>query len=345
MSFDNVLGHEHAKELMRATLARGRLGHAYLFCGPDGVGKTLFALELAKRLFCRSDGERPCGDCPDCRMVDHGGHPDLFLIEAEKNSRFIKIKQARELRRTLRLMPVQSNVRVAIMREAERMKQEAANALLKTLEEPAPFAHLILITSRPRALPSTVRSRCQEVRFGPLSADQVRQILSALPEFDEDEVRLAARLAHGAPGRAIQVIESGCLEIYEGVLDNLLALPEGDFFALSDAILDWAHSVSSRLEPQRRRVRELLRLFACAYRDVLLLQLKEPTENLLQPVRSQGPAHLAERLAVSCLLRIQALLWEARRQIDANAAINLVLENLFARIAELQGTKSATLTG
>ena len=225
MSFDDVLGHERAKELMRATLARGRLGHAYLFCGPDGVGKTLFALELAKTLLCRSDGERPCDKCPDCRMADHGGHPDLFLIEAEKNRRFIRIEQARELRRTLRLMPVQSKVRVAIMREAERMSQEAADALLKTLEEPAPFAHLILTTSRPHALPSTVRSRCQEVRFGPLSADQVRQILSALPEFQEDETRLAARFAHGSPGRAIQVIQSGCLEIYEGVLENLLALP------------------------------------------------------------------------------------------------------------------------
>ena len=346
MSFANVLGHKRIEDLMRTAIARNRLGHAYLFTGPDGVGKTLFALELAKALFCTSDGERPCDECADCRMSAHGGHPDLFLVEAAENKRFITIDQARELGRSLTLMPVRSSRRVAVIREAERMQSEAANALLKTLEEPSPFAHLILTTARPRALPSTIRSRCQEVRFAPLSTDNVRKALSSLAEADETELLLATQFAHGSPGRAVQVMESGCLEIFESVIGNIMALPEGDVFGLSDAIFDWAHSVSRKLEPQRQRLRELLRLVACVYRDLLLIKQEPSSESLICSFQSQLPAQLSERLTISRLLGVQDAICKARRQIDANASIRLVLETLLARIADLQDTKErAGMTG
>ena len=336
MSFDRVLGQGRAKEFVQTALRRGRLGHAYLFSGPDGVGKTLFAIELAKVLLCRSGSEQACDQCPDCRMADHGQHPDLHITEAMGVSRVIKIDQAREVRRILHLMPVQADRRIVILREAERMAEPAGNALLKTLEEPAAFALLILTSAQPGVLLPTIRSRCQEIRFGPLSPDQVRQVLSDQPAYGDEEVQFAAAFAEGSPGRAIQVIESGCFEIFDGVVNGMFQLPGGDLFALSDEIREWTRSVSRALEPQRERLRELLRLLSCAYRDVLLLRVAGSKGAPCRSGQGEAPARFAERMRPDRLLRILDAMWEARRQTDANAAINLILENLLGRVAELQ---------
>ena len=336
MSFDRVLGQDRAKEFVQAALRRGRLGHAYLFSGPDGVGKTLFAIELAKVLLCRNGGERACDRCPDCLMADHGRHPDLNVVQAQGVSRVIKIEQAREVRRMLHLTPVQAGRRVVVIREADRMAEAVGNTLLKTLEEPAPSALLILTSAQPSVLLLTIRSRCQEIRFGPLSPDQVRQILSDQGAYSDEEVRFAAAFAEGSPGRAIQVIGSGCSEIFDGVVTGMFQLPDGDLFSLSDGIREWTRSVARALEPQRERLRELLRLLSFAYRDVLFLRLARPKGGLFQPGQGEAPARLAERIRPDRLLRILDAMWEARRQTDANAAINLILDNLVARVAELQ---------
>jgi len=341
MSFDKVLGQESAKRPIRSALEQGRLGHAYLFSGPDGVGKTLLALELGKALLCRGEGARPCDECADCRMVDHGRHPDLTVVQAAEEKRFISIDQVRDMGVYLSRMPIQAERRVVVVREAERLREEAANCMLKTLEEPAPFAMLMLTASRPRALLPTIRSRCQEVRFGPLTSDQVCEVLSTDPDVDPEEVRGAAQFAHGSAGRAMQVLESGCLEVYDRVLDGVLALPDGDVFALSETVLDWARASSKKLEPQRDRVRELLRLLACAYRDALLVGGGGTEEHLCHRARARAMTELADRLSPSRAMRILDAIWEAKRHTDANAALGLVVDNLFVRIGELQTVAAA----
>ena len=117
-----MLGQERAKLLLAAAFAPERLGHAYLFTGPDGVGKTLLAQEAAKALLCRGDGPRPCGACQDCRLFAHDSHPDFLLLEPEGDSRVIKIDKIRELIHTLSLMPVQGDRRVAIIRDADALQ-------------------------------------------------------------------------------------------------------------------------------------------------------------------------------------------------------------------------------
>jgi len=348
MPFNNVVGQKQAKQFLLKALERDRLGHAYLFSGPDGVGKTLLAVEFAKILFCRLGGNDSCGACGDCRMIAHGRHPDLSLVEAEPESRDIKIEQIRDVRDTLTLTPVQAERRVAVIRDADLIGMAAANAFLKTLEEPAPFAHLILTTSRPRRLPSTIRSRCQELRFSPLEPDDIRKILSACaaaelddtsvecPDYTEEEIRKAALFAEGSAVRAVRVIESGCLDVYPAVLDEMLRLPRGDMFALSDAILEWLHSISRKLEPQRRRLRELLRIISCAYRDMLLLRSSALKETLMHRDRADDLGRYAQSLPAGRILSIIEAIWEARRQVDANAALNLVVDNLIARASDLQ---------
>ena len=338
MSFDAVLGQEHAKGLVRAAIDGGRMGHAYLFSGPDGVGKTRLALEVAKVLFCRGEGARSCDACGDCRMVDHNRHPDLLLVEAPEDKRFISIEQAREMGRYLSLKPMQAERRVVVVREVERLQEAAANSILKTLEEPSPFGMLILTTARPRALLDTIRSRCQQITFAPLSAEHVYRILSAHPEFGEDEIRAASRFAQGSAGKALQILEYECLDVFGETLDGALALPRGDTFTMADALLDWARSVSKKLEPQRERIREVLRLLTCAYRDALLANAGAPRAEMLGSDSAARVADLGRRLPSARIMGIIEALWEARRQTDANASLGLVLDNLFVRIGELQTT-------
>lgn len=336
MSLDNVLGHKETKEFFRAMLARDRLGDAYLFVGPDGVGKTLFAREFSKALLCSGKGDRPCDACHNCHLVDGDRHPDLNLIQAAEGKRAISIEQIRECGRYLSLRPVQADHRIVILREADHMAEPAANALLKTLEEPPPYGVLILTTDRPGVLLPTIRSRCQEILFGPLTADQILQILSARSDLEQDDVRGAAQFAEGSAGKAIQVLESGCLEIYSRLLPRMLALPADSTVELSDEILAWARSLSSNREVQRQRVRELLRLLSCAYRDILVLCLDGPHEVLFNTRAAKRLAPAAERLQSEDAMRILDALWDARWQTDRNADLSLVLDNLLAKVASLQ---------
>jgi len=337
MSFHTLLGQDEAKAFVRAALEADRVGHAYLFVGPDGVGKTRLALDLCKALLCRGGQERPCNTCRDCRMAEHGRHPDLLLVQAQENRRQISIDQIRELIGFLSLRPMQSARRTAIVREADRMNDEASNCFLKTLEEPPGSALLVLTTSRPEVLLPTVRSRCQEVRFGPLSPEQVCDILGSRPEFGEEEARLAAHLSAGSAGRALRLLESGSLERYRGLLEGVLSLPERSYLALADEVLSGAAAGPGKREAEREELRVMLGLLSCAYRDMLLLRIGAQDRVPLyhQPV-PQRMAGLARRLSVGRLMAIQEALLEARRQVDANAAVGLVMDNLFAHLADLQ---------
>jgi len=313
------------------------MGHAYLFSGPDGVGKTLLARETAKAVLCRSDKPRPCDACADCRMVAHDRHPDLMLGQAEEEKRAILIGQVREMTRYLSLKPVQAERRVVILREADLIREDAANTMLKTLEEPPPFGMLILTSARPRMLLSTIRSRCQEVPFAPLKSSVIERILTRHPQRDREAIRVAARLADGSAGKALEILESDCLDMYQRTLEGTLALPQGDPFALTDNLLDWAKASarSKTLEPQRERVREILRLLSCAYRDLLVIAVGGAESDLYHHDIARLRA-LGGRLPPGRVLRLLDAVWDARRQTDANASMGLVLDGLFGRVAELQ---------
>ncbi|MFL6207252.1 MAG: ATP-binding protein [Pyrinomonadaceae bacterium] len=215
--FARIVGNQRAREVLRRMLAQRRVPGALLFAGEEGVGKKLFALELAKALNCRAPrGVEACDECSACvriarlatararetgALIDWSEHQDVGVVRAEK--RFITVDQARAIEREMNFRPYEGAARVLIIEEADRLNDASGNALLKTLEEMPPTGHLILLTARPASLLPTIRSRCQVVRFAPLKAEEIEAYLIQNKQRAGMEARLAAQLAQGRLGRAL----------------------------------------------------------------------------------------------------------------------------------------------
>jgi DNA polymerase-3 subunit delta' len=223
-------------------LAEGKLGHALLLAGPPDLGKREVAETLATRLLCtqpRPDG-LPCGACRGCRMApaqEHGLattqlHPDLQRIGLEPNEKGDKLRseitvdQMRRLGQWFALTPAFGGAQVALVEPADAMNNAAANALLKTLEEPAPGRYLLLVTSRPGRLPATIRSRCQRLEFRLPALAEARAWLAA-QGFDGKRLDTALAAARGNPGLAARWLREGGLELREGVVHQLGQLSAG----------------------------------------------------------------------------------------------------------------------
>jgi len=201
--FDSFLGNPRATAILKRAVKMGRLPHAWIFAGPDGVGKKSLAVLLARRLNCLEPrGEDPCARCPSCRKIDAGSHPDLLVVEPDKT--YIKIEQVRAVIREVAYRPFEGKCRVVIFDGAERMRQEAANSLLKTLEEPSSTTVLVLVTTQPYALLLTIRSRAQLLQFNAVSPDRIAEYMVGRLGRKEEEARLAAAFSNGSLTAALE---------------------------------------------------------------------------------------------------------------------------------------------
>lgn len=224
-TFASVRGQERAVALLRRYLASGATPGGLLFAGEEGVGKEKAARAFVSALLCRAPGaDGACGSCPDCRLLASGGHPNLLRIVPETH--FLRIDEIRALKEELSLKAFSDRPRAAILVPADRMTPQAANALLKTLEEPPPGTHLLLVAHRVSQVMPTIVSRCQRIPFFPLPAETVVEILAGLPEAEGRsgvEIRLAAALSGGSPGRALAILPE--LADERGTWLSLLANP------------------------------------------------------------------------------------------------------------------------
>ena len=218
--FTDIIGNDSLKETLARLLTSGRVPNAMLFTGPDGVGKRLFAIEIARSFVCRVSDYEPCGKCPACvragqfdlpdpdekevyKKVIFSHHPDVGTVIAQK--RFILVDAVRDLESEAHFRPYEGRARTFIVDNADKMNPAASNALLKTLEEPASTSRIILVTSRPDSLLATIRSRCQTFRFAPIRTEQVTRFLMETKSMSEPDARLAAKISEGSVGRAAAV--------------------------------------------------------------------------------------------------------------------------------------------
>jgi len=216
--FDHLMGNERVKQILERMLESHRLPGALLFSGEEGVGKKLFALEVAKALNCPTPrGLEGCGKCSSCQRIGRINYPqsddsdewksmiwtdhaDVAMVVAPK--RVLLVDQMRQIEREANFRPYEGKARIFLVDDADKLNEPDANALLKILEEPPPTSHLILITSQPAMLLPTIRSRCQSVRFSPIGAPEIEEYLIRNKLASASDARLRARIARGSIGRA-----------------------------------------------------------------------------------------------------------------------------------------------
>lgn len=318
----SMLGHEWAVNLLKEHVAQGRLRHAYLITGPEGVGRRTLGLRLAQALNCpnRSPEGEPCLACRTCDQIGRMQHPDLSVVQAEQRGGTLKVDQVRELQHGLSLAPYEARYRVALLLRFEEANLSAANAMLKTLEEPSPQVVLILTAESPESLLPTIVSRCEILRLRPLPKEQVAQGLETRWELPAEEASLLAHVSGGRPGYALHLQQDPeRLARRQAWLDDLLTL--------LDASRVQRFAYAENLAKDKDVLRSLLPVWLSFWRDVLL-RAAGAAAPLSNPDRSEAVEVLARRLGLETARRAIVSVEHTIEALDHNANTRLAAEVL-----------------
>jgi DNA polymerase-3 subunit delta' len=336
MSFGQILGQEKAITILLNALRHTRLAHAYLLVGPEGVGKRLTALNLVKAMNCQSFPETgdACEVCPGCVKVNSGNHADVIYLEPEGDA--IKIDQIRDMQKRLHFRPLEGGRRACILDSADRMNDAASNALLKTLEEPPQDTHLFLITSRPHRLLPTILSRCQWVKFRPLSTGELVQILHKVHGLDEEKAHFYASLAGGSAGQAVSL--SNRVD-FQKRLDWLKT-----FSSLSQKSSEEIFETCERLAKEEEDLIDLLELWKVWVRDLVIFKVRgeEGKEGLINHDLLPEVQKDAARISFDRLEGIFGLISKIQTSLVFNVNKQLALETLMLEIRKPSGIQINT---
>lgn len=233
MTFKEVVGHSRILERLRRAMASGRVAHAYLFVGPEGVGKSTVARAFALALTCPEEPAEGCGVCPSCKRIAAGSHPDVHVVEPEGLT--LKIEKVRDLQEALSYRPSAAPRKVAVLPKAERLNVQAANALLKTLEEPPGETVMVLVAPTASLLPATVVSRCERVAFAPIPTSELAELLVARRGMSREAASLASAMVAGRVGLALEADLGELKALRSTALDFLRAAASGPA-----SVLEWS---------------------------------------------------------------------------------------------------------
>jgi len=344
--FSHLIGNDDAKETLRRLLSSGRLPGSLLFTGEAGVGKKLFALELAKVLNCRNrEGIEACDECSSCKRISRSTfppfrdddedkarlvwseHADVAMVRPYKQ--IIRVGPIRELEREANFRPFEGAARIFIIEDADYMNDQAANALLKTLEEPEPTTHLILTTTNPTALPATVRSRCQTIQFAPIAAEAIEKFLIEKKGAAKKDAQLLARTSRGSLGRACEADVDSYRDRREAMMHVLRSLTiTGDKVELLRSAEGLAAS------KDRDDYEQLLDVFEALIRDAWALSLGRSAEAIVNIDVARELQQVADELrssqAAAWLTQIEELRGTLEVNINRKVASDALLMSMAA---------------
>lgn len=321
-----IVGHEWAVQQLQTAVEHNEVPHALLISGPDHVGKMTLARLVAGALLCKGqDDERPCGTCLACRKLTSGNHPDFMLVEPEEEGSALKIDQIRAAERFLALTPNESPRKIALIGAFERATIGAANALLKTLEEPPAYAHLILLAQDADVLLPTIVSRSQQIVLRPLATTTVEKALREQWNVPAEKAAHLAQISGGRMGWAIRAAtEATYHQRMEDALALLLDLIHQDLPTRFDTAQALARDASVS-------VNETLEYWLSGWRDVLLIQ----TGNVQRAIHQQHHAALieiAQHISLHAIINTLKALEACQEALQDNANTQLALENLLLNL-------------
>lgn len=323
------LGNDWAVNMLRGQIVQDRLSHAYLLTGPQGVGRRTLALRLAKAVNCE-DAPGPgdfCDKCRACRGFDQMGHPDLHIVQREEGDRDIKVDAVRELSRMLALTPYEANYQVALLIDFERASVQAANALLKTLEEPPQRVLLLLTAESGESLPATIASRCEVLRLRPMPVEALAAGLIEQKGVGQDEAQLLARVSGGRAGYALSLNEDS-----EQMAQRAEWLEAFTLLLTQNRVERFEYA--QQLSKDKEGMRGALTVWLSFWRDMLLRgrRASAPLTNL---DREAEVISMAGQLSEEAVKQGLKSMEETLESLRGNVNTRLALENLFLKLPQV----------
>ncbi len=312
---DSQLFNEEILKRFKILNARGRLAHSYIFIGPGSIGKSETALAVAKLLNCEKQMAGSeyffCDECPSCRKINSGNHPDIHIF-AGTIEEGIKIEQVRELLSQIRLRPFEAAVKIFIIKNAEYLTIEAANCLLKTLEEPPANSLLFLTTAAADNILETIRSRCQAVYFYPLSSLALKERLREHYGIEKIEAQFLAYFSQGSLRKALELKETKIFLKKNNVLDQFVFSGQGD-------------NLIQKISSEKEHTKEFLNILFTWIRDASLLKSGVPPEQMVHLDRLGELQQFVKKFPLPQLMDLEEDIVKAYQLLTDNLNIKLPL--------------------
>ena len=325
MAFQNILGNSRVKTILSKSLQRNRVPHSLLFIGPDGVGKREMALVVAKALNCLQKTENSCEECFSCAAINKKNFPDVMEVSPQKD--VIKIEQMRLLKSTTYLKPMVGKKRVFIISDAEKMREEAANSLLKILEEPPSFSHIILLTDNPYLILPTIKSRCQVLSFAPVFKEDIEKVLLE-KGYDEEKARVISLVVHGNLRYALSLDWDDLQEKRKKAWQVFHALIKKENASV------FLKEFSSARFLRRQDLEQIFEILSSFCRDIVVFKEEGDLSYLMNPDFGQDLRETSGRLSLEQVLDFLSKIDYSLYALQKNLNVNLLMSSLFSHFME-----------
>ena len=325
--FKDIVGHEQIIEHLKTAIEMGKVSHAYILNGPDLSGKMMIAEAFARALLCEKQDPDGCGECRSCRQSDDRNNPDIIYVKHDKPNTISVDDIRTQLNNDIVIKPYSNQYKIYIVDEAEKMNQQAQNALLKTIEEPPAYAVIMLLTTNADSFLQTIRSRCITLSLKSVKNDVIKSYLMTEKEIPDYQADVCAAFAQGVAGKAIKLASSDDFnELKESALSLIKRLDDIDLYEMGEAI--------KQISDYKLQVQDYFDLITVWYRDVLYMKATNDVNGLIFKDEVYDIKKQASKHSYHGIETIIEALDKAKLRINANVNFDLVIELLLMTIKE-----------
>lgn len=325
--FKDIVGHEQIIEHLKTAIEMGKVSHAYILNGPDLSGKMMIAEAFARALLCEKQDPDGCGECRSCRQSDDRNNPDIIYVKHDKPNTISVDDIRTQLNNDIVNKPYSNQYKIYIVDEAEKMNQQAQNALLKTIEEPPAYAVIMLLTTNADSFLQTIRSRCITLNLKSVKNDVIKSYLMTEKKIPDYQADVCAAFAQGVVGKAIKLASSDDFnELKESALSLIKRLDDIDLYEMGEAI--------KQISDYKLQVQDYFDLITVWYRDVLYMKATNDVNGLIFKDEVYDIKKQASKHSYHGIETIIEALDKAKLRINANVNFDLVIELLLMTIKE-----------